>query len=141
MSGLASIFIDCDQDPFCPPGWRLQSHQKNGVLEWDMNKIAFYLPERQIRKELLKVRQLYKELEKHITLSANVLDFFLDHRETIPEVCLEYSSILFLATIYWHANGRPCVRSLLRQSDKWQDSHVYTDDILNSDECAIILQP
>ena len=36
--------IDCDADPFIPEGWKVESHSKQGKIEWKRQMCnAFYV--------------------------------------------------------------------------------------------------
>lgn len=59
INGYAQIVtvkhvIDCDADPYIPDGCQVDSHRKNGKLEWDSEKILLY----SIRKS--ETRETYR---------------------------------------------------------------------------------
>jgi hypothetical protein len=109
--------IDCDADPFLPEGWKVESHKKNGKLEWDSEKIQLYLSAGQKDGKSIEGNELQKELASKPVLNANVLAYLLAHPELIPE---EWKGrvIFFWGTIYRFSDGSMCVRCLC-WSDGW----------------------
>ena len=78
---LVKHVIDCDAAPFCPEGWKVESHKKGGQLEWSAEKISLYLSAGQKNGKWIVGNELRKELENQSVLNANVLDYLLAHPE------------------------------------------------------------
>jgi hypothetical protein len=107
---LVKHIIDCDADPFCPDGWKVEEHHKRGRLEWDVSKIQLYLSKGQKDGNWFEGNKLRKELTNKPVLNANVLDYLLKNPYLIPE---EWRSkvVFFWGTIY-RVDGRLVVRFL-----------------------------
>ncbi len=107
---LVKHIIDCDADPFCPDGWKVEEHHKRGRLEWDVSKIQLYLSKGQKDGNWFEGNKLRKELTNKGVLDAIVLDYLLKNPYLIPE---EWRSkvVFFWGTIY-RVDGRLVVRFL-----------------------------
>ena len=85
---MVQFIIDCDADPFCPDGLRVEEHiNADSNFEWNPSKVLLYLSEKQREKGTIGGNELRKELEGKKVLNANVLDWLLElgHQELIPE--------------------------------------------------------
>jgi len=109
--------IDCDAEPFVPPGWSVEKHTKGGSWKWNP-KITLYLSKKQKKGGLILGNDLRKELEGKSVLNANVLDWLLAHPELIPEEW-KGKAVFFWGTIYRHARGPLCVRYLHWNGTGW----------------------
>ena len=110
--------IDCDVDPFVPDDWKVESHKKDGSFEWDLAKFKLHLSPNQKDGKCIEGNKLKEELEKELTLNANVLDYLLAHTELIPE---EWKGkyIYFWGTIYRGSDGALYVRYLYWDGSRW----------------------
>ncbi|MDA1337679.1 MAG: hypothetical protein O3C23_02890, partial [bacterium] len=98
--------IDCDADPFVPNGWGVEEHIKGGQFEWDPARVTLYLSEGQQNGKWIRGRghDLREELKGKAAYNANLLDYFLAHRELIPEECKNQMTF-FWGTIYSRDGG------------------------------------
>lgn len=110
--------IDCDADPFLPEGWKVESHKRQGQLEWDPTKVKLHLSPNQQDCKCIEGNKLRKELENEPVLNANALDYLLARPELIPE---EWKGkyVFFWGTIYRYSDGILCVRCLDWNGGRW----------------------
>lgn len=118
--------IDLDADPFIPEGWRVEEHQKGGVLKWDPAKIALYLDKGQQNGKVIRGHNLRLALKNQRVLSTNLLDFLLKHPWLIPE---EWKSkaVFFWGTIYRGRDGSLFVRCLCWGGGRWGCGYSWLD--------------
>lgn len=116
VNGYAQIvtikhIIDMDADPYIPEGWKVESHKKQGQLEWDPANVQLYLSELQRGDKWITGDELSKELEAQPVFNANMLDYLLAHLELIPK---EWKGrcVFFKGTIYYDFHGCLCFRYL-----------------------------
>ena len=110
--------IDCDAEPFCPKGWKVEEHRKGGQLEWDHSKAMLHLSPNQMDGKYIEGNKLRKELANMPVMNANVLDWYLAHPELIPD---EWKGkvIFFWGTIYRLSDGLLYVRYLFWGDGEW----------------------
>ena len=109
--------IDCDADPFVPPGLKVESHHKCGQLEWREGLFGLYFSELQGSSSAVCGDKLLEELKDKPVLNANVLDYLLKNPQLIPE---EWKSkaVFFWGTIYCDPDDCPCIRYLYSGNGK-----------------------
>lgn len=110
--------IDMDANPYIPNNWKVESHKKQGQLEWDPENIQLYLSAEQHGDKWIKGDKLQKELETQPVLNANLLDYLLKYPELIPE-SWKGKAIFFWGTIYRDSDGDLCVRYLYWGGESW----------------------
>jgi hypothetical protein len=110
--------IDCDANPFVPPGWSVEEHKKGGFFKFDPAKIFLYLSKEE--KANINGNDLRKELANKPSLNANVLDYLLAHPEIIPKKWKD-KFIFFFGTIYRDKFGDLYVRYLRWWESGWCD--------------------
>ncbi len=110
--------IDCDADPFCPDGFKVEKHRKGGQLEWGVSKIQFYLLKGQRDGSWVYDNELLKELTDKPLLNANVLDYLLKNPHLIPKEW-ESKYVFFRGTIYRDSGDDLVVRCLHWHGDEW----------------------
>lgn len=110
--------IDCDADPFCPDGWKVEEHKKSGKVKWTKELIELYLSAGQQNGKCIQGHELRKELASKPVLNACVLDYLLAHLELIPE---EWKGkyVFFWGTIYRYSADRLFVRVLYWRGGRW----------------------
>lgn len=131
--------IDCDAEPFIPGGWKVENHQKGGIIQFDATKIDFYLSKKQ-EKGSIQGNALREELKDKKVLNANVLDYLLVNPRAIPE---EWKGkyIFFWGTIYRDSGGGLYVRCLCWHDGAWRWSHNWLDSgFRGSSPAALSLQ-
>ena len=116
LDGLSEIkpiecAIDCGADPFVPNGWKVESHQKDGIIRWSLQDTVLYLSKKQKDGGVISGYDLQKELAAKKVLNANVLDYLLAHQHLIPE-SWKGKAVFFWGTIYRDASGNLYVRYL-----------------------------
>lgn len=116
---VAEHMIDCDAAPFIPDGWTIVEHQKSGLWKWDPSQVTLYLSTLQRQGKLISGNSLRQKLKHKLVLSACVLDHLFAHPELIPEDW-KRRYVFFYGTTYCDHDGRPCVRFLGWNSDRWQ---------------------
>lgn len=114
--------INCAADPFVPKGWTLIYHSRAlGQWQFDPGKIELFCTKGQYKAKRLnkpvRYDKLSKELNKKVTLDANVLDYLLENQELIPENWRcdhrgDYRRIFFWGTAYRDGYGNCRVRCL-----------------------------
>lgn len=110
--------IDCDADPYLPEGWKVEEHQKSGLLKWDAKLIELWLAEGQQNGKVLKGEKLRQELVGKLVLNACVLDYLLANPHLIPK---EWKGkvVFFWGTIYRYSVGDLYVRYLFWDGGGW----------------------
>ena len=107
--------IDCDVDPYCPPGWAVEEHRKAGKLQWSEDFVQLWLSDEQ-QCGAIQGTELREELADMSVLNACVLDWLLEHPDLIPEEW-KNNSIFFWGTIYRYSDGELNVRYLCWRGD------------------------
>ena len=117
--GRVQIFwkVNLDANPFIPEGWKVESHTKGGKIPFNPNMVDLYLSDEQ-ENGSIQGNDLRKKVETKNPYNANLLDFYLDHPELIPE-SWKGKEIFFWGTIYRNADGRLCVRYLYWDGVRW----------------------
>jgi len=131
--------IDCDQDPFCPSGWSVESHQKAGQFTWDPTRVEPYLSPHQRGGKTITGTKLQKELSGMSVLNANVLDYLFDHPELIPEDW-KGKYVYFWGTIYRHSDGNLNVRYLYWLGGQWHWGYDWLDPDWNGNSPAVLVR-
>ncbi len=115
--------IDLDAKPFIPERWRVRKIVQLrgsviGQFKYDPTKVKLHLSKNQQDGRVIKGRELRKELETQPVLNANLLDFYLDHPDLIPE---EWKGklVFFWGTIYRNPLGHLCIRCLYWDGGRW----------------------
>ena len=123
--------VDMDADPYIPDGWKVESHKKQGNLEWDATKVQLYLSRQQQGDKYIEGNKLRKELESQPVLNANLLDYLLAHPELIPE---EWKGkyTFFWGTVYRYSGGDLCVRFLYWDGRSWYWFYRWLDNYFSS---------
>lgn len=130
--------IDCDAEPFCPPGWTVETHIKGGKISFKTNPFFLYMSERQ-KNGLIEGMELQADLLGKQVANANVLDYLHKHQKIIPQEWFG-SYISFWGTIYRDIEGMLCVRCLYHNERGWHFAYSrikrnYWDD---NDQVVII---
>lgn len=130
--------INCNADPVCPDGWKVEEHRKGGQLEWDVSKIQLYLSKGQKDGNWTPGNKLRKELEGKSVLNANVLDYLLKNPHLIPE---EWKNkyVFFWGTVYRYSAGNLVVRFLRWDGDEWDWYSYWLDDDFDDGYPAALL--
>lgn len=120
--------VDLDAQPFIPKGLELHSHKKGGQFKYNPSKIKLYLHEFQKNGGRIEGNKLQKELENIPCYNANLLDFWLAHKELIPEQFKEKTDgyityIFFFDTVYRDSRGLLYVRCLFWHGGGWNSSY------------------
>ncbi|MCX6751445.1 MAG: hypothetical protein NT161_01615 [Candidatus Nomurabacteria bacterium] len=116
--------IDCDSDPFIPSGWKVEEHQKGGIIKFDASKVSFYLSKKQKSGSSIEGNKLREELKNKKVLNANVLDYLLANPKAIPDEWKKDENgntryIFFWGTIYRVSVGDLYVRFLSWDGGEW----------------------
>jgi hypothetical protein len=119
---MQPYIIDCDADPFVPPGWKVLSHKKSGKLTWDLEKVGIYTAPCQRHVMPPLATEVEVELADKEVHNANVLDFLVAHPDALPVSELEWlkdpgAGVVYWGTIYENENGKRCVRCLSMSED------------------------
>lgn len=117
--------IDCNAEPFCPDGWKIEEHIPGGKFEWDPNKVDLFLSQKQ-KKGVIGGNELRQELKGKPVLNAIVLDYLLVHPELIPEEW-KGKAVFFWGTIYRDSGGDLDVRYLGWGDSQWYWSSYWLD--------------
>jgi hypothetical protein len=123
LRGLGEVtitkhLIDLDANPMIPDGWEVVEHRKGGQFEFDPSKIVPYLDEGQKDGKVIKGHELREKLANQPVFNANLLDWYLAHRNLIPEEC-KGKTIFFWGTIYRSSRGGLYVRCLVWDGSGW----------------------
>jgi hypothetical protein len=129
--------IDLDANPFCPEGWSVKTHVKGGKWKFDPKQIKLFISNTQIRGNIVKVSELREQLVGQSVMNANLLDWCLVHKESVPE---EWKSkkIFFLGTIYRDSDKFLCVRFLFWGINLPRWGYAPLDSSLASDCPALV---
>lgn len=134
---LPQHLIDCDAAPFLPSGWTVEKHTRGGQFEWNPTKVKLYLTKSQKPGKLVEGNKLRKELEGHLVLNANVLDYLLAHPELIPDEW-KGKAVFFWGTIYRYSDGDLFVRCLYWCGGRWGWSRHWLDLSFNDSHPAAV---
>lgn len=124
--------INTNKKPFCPEGWKVESHIKNGKVELkDIELWSTHKQENGI---------VGTELQKLVPnpLNANVLDYLLENPILIPE---EWKGkwVFFWGTIYRSSSGCLYVRCLYWGGSRWFWDCIWLDHSFDGDNPAAVL--
>lgn len=112
--------VDLDADPFLLDDWEVVEHIKGGQFEFDSTKVALYLDEAQKRRRgRISSNELRERLKVYPVYNANLLEFYLEHPNFIPEEWKDHQGICFWGTIYANSDGGLCVCLLAWEGDEW----------------------
>lgn len=133
------LIINCDADPSCPHGLKIESHKQDGKFLWDPETIDLYLTQPQRDGSIKAGNGIYRELEGKPNLNANVLDFLLSNPNLIPE-SWQGKGIYFWGTMYrTNDTGYSlCVRSLLWAGDRWYGHYGLLEGGWSANEFAAL---
>ena len=129
--------IDCDVAPFCPEGWKVESHKKGGQIEWDPTKVRLYFSPNQQNGKCIQGHNLRKELENEPVLNANVADYLLAHPELMPEDW-KGKYVFFWGTIYRDSDGSLCVRYLCWGGSGWSWDYRWLGSVFGGRDPAAL---
>lgn len=127
-TGKESEFaINCDADPFVPPGGQLALHKTGGQLLWDSSVAKLVPPAIPRGQEIITGDDVARALSGVPVLNACVLDHLLKYPHLIPESWKEDPEtgrtigVVFWGTQYRHATlkSRCFVRYLFWSGSKW----------------------
>ena len=141
---IDNLIIDCDSNPFCPDGWKVKQHIKNGQVKWNPNEFKFHLSLNQLDSKTIQGYDLLRELEKKPVLNTNVLFYHLLKKpHLIPEEWGkdeqgETLCIPFWGTIYENSVGDLYVCYLYRKGDIWDWHYKWLGFFFGSDSPALI---
>jgi len=116
--------INCSAQPFIPGGWSIHPEDQlpNRIttkdFEFNPKNFSLYLSDKQ-KQGAIGGNQLKEELKNQKVLTANVLDYLLEHPELIPEEW-KGKAIFFWGTIYRNSDGFLSVRYLFWDGDGWR---------------------
>lgn len=101
----SGYIIDFDGDPYVPRGWKRKDHDRTGKWELNPNKVELYLSENQRNGKRPNCVELWEELRGAPVFNANLLDFYVDLPEFVPEkwdepTLAEPTRVLFPGTSY-----------------------------------------
>lgn len=115
---FGQCLIDLDADPFLPEGWKVESHQKGGMLAWSPRKVKLFFALQQKGDSHIEGSKLQEELARECVMNANLLDYLLANPELIPEEWRD-KVVFFWGTIYRDSSNNLCVRDLCFCEGKW----------------------
>ncbi len=122
----AEHVIDCDTNPFVPKGWKVEEHQKQGMVKWSKFLITLFLAEGQEDGKSIVGNELRKLLKGVRVMNANVLDFLLKHPGLIPDEW-KGKAVFFWGTVYRYSDGDLYVRYLYWVDATWRWSGHWLD--------------
>lgn len=128
--------INCDAEPFIPPGFSVEEHKRGGLFKFDPAKGSLYLSEKQ-NNGRISGHDLRTELRGKPVMNANVLDWLLDHQEFIPEEW-KGKAVFFWGTIYRNSGDKLVVRYLYWNGSKWNSHCNWLDIGFDSDNPAAL---
>ncbi len=139
MSDANKLIVDMNRAPVIPSGWKLKSHQQQGLLEYDPEKIEIYLSREQKGQNRMLGHKLKEEIETHSILeafNANLLDHWLLYPSLIPG-SLQGKATFFWNTIYFHPRSDDLgVRYLYRDGKSWRSSYDLLDNLFSESHVA-----
>lgn len=118
--------IDCDAEPFVPPGMEVIEHIRGGQIEWGMAKVRLYLDKTQIRGGVINGYELRRKLFP-VLANATILDYLLVHPDLIPKAWKK-KLVHFPGTIYRERlDERRCIRYLYWNGTRWRSDYRWLD--------------
>lgn len=121
---LANYIVDLDKRPNIPSGWQLLSENyKNGKWKFDHDEIELLKLVNPKNRHKYVGDNVEEWLKKGaIPFNANLIDFFMEHKELIPGPWELEEEIVFIGTMYRHNKGFCCYRSMKYVNDDWYSS-------------------
>jgi len=113
--------VNCNVEPFIPYGWDVRQEDQlpkrvRGIFDLTPEKIRLYFPKTHGRASFYQADKILTHLKRKPVLTANVLDYLIDHPQCISEEYKNFS-ILFWGTIYQEiSTGYLYVRYLYKNS-------------------------
>lgn len=136
--------IDCDADPYVPPGSELLTHRKSGLLVWNPESVKLYMTEPQHKEHVLActVRdRLF--LDHKPVMNACVLDYLFAHPHLVTEQKKfnEDTCPVFWGTIYRDIeSSRQFVRYLVPCGAQRIDSRrIWLDETMYKQPAALYI--
>ena len=130
---LAESVIDFDSTPVCPPGLTIASDsvqiksRVRGKRKLSDIRTRPHLDDGQTKGRWIKGYDLKTRLEGQEVCGAQLLDFYLEHPDLIPEDLKKKGRIFFWGTIYCVAGGSLYVRCLDWDGTRWVLSGRWLD--------------
>jgi hypothetical protein len=115
-----AMIINFSLDPRCPAGYSWTKHQTNGSWRFDKSEVGICLTESQKKDGRVLAQDVAKELIKETLMNANLLDFYLDHTEHIPNDW-KGRNVVFCGTVYKNGFGVLYFRYLYWDGEDWLD--------------------
>lgn len=78
-------WIDTDAEPIEIEGYTVYSHEKNGLVEFNLSSCSFYVFDEQTTDQGMSGHNLHEEIIDKSVANDNFLDFLLSHPHLIPE--------------------------------------------------------
>lgn len=128
--------INLNKKPYIPKGWKLESHTKGGMFEWNPRAVELYLSEKQ-KSSYIKGTELQKELKDKNPFNANLLDYLLANPDLIPD---EWKGqwVFFWGTIYRRSSGNLFVRFLRWNGGEWNWRYYWLDCYFNDNDPSAV---
>lgn len=130
--------IDLDADPYCPYGLEVESHKKQGRLEWNPQSVTLCLSDKQKDDNSIKGYNLKEELENQSVANANLLNHLLVYPSLIPE-SWKKEIVFFWGTIYHRPDGSLYVSYMFWNGYWWDRSYCCLDNNWNAEGPAALL--
>ncbi|MEX0935173.1 MAG: hypothetical protein WDZ70_02520 [Candidatus Paceibacterota bacterium] len=147
MKNNTSTSVDLSGDPYLPSkDWEILEHRGEGIIQIercaehlciDGKKVELFLLNKQ-KDEIIVGSDLQEIIQDQSVLSANVLDYLIEHQELIPESWREVFPF-FWGTIYRYPDGRSGVRCLRWRGDHWDWSRTWLGCSQLSSYPAVVL--
>lgn len=117
LSGEAQIVeksptLQLDQPPMTPIGWRVESHDHTGIVEWKASSLLFHPIGTEESWDAVM-----ESVRFSFALNANALDFLLENPWLIPDDCPDH--VFFLGTKYRTEKDLEAVRYMVRTDIGW----------------------
>ena len=128
-SGPKDHVIEFDAVPFCPAGLTIapDSDQIKTRVRGKRNlseiSIRLHLYDGQTNGKWLNGYYLKVKLDGQEVFGAQLLDFYLEHPDLIPEDWKKKGWIFFWGTIYRDYRGNLCVRFLFWNGTRWDSRY------------------
>ncbi len=124
-----TTLIQLDVPPFVPEGWRFCSHQMTATFTSveEMNLFS-YISESQRHGGKISGNDLFREVVILTPANANLLDFFLEYPDQIPDEIKKLCPISFFGTTYFDKSDRKCVRILCENNGVFYWRWRWLDD-------------
>ncbi len=122
---LAESVIDFDLAPFCPLGLTVApdsdqiSSRVRGKKKFNEIRIRLYADSSQSQRDETSGKDLKAKLEGQEVFGAQLLRFYLENPDFIPEDWKNKGLIFFWGTIYHNILGNTCVLYLCWTETRW----------------------